>query len=123
MKSLISPILLTLLTGWNGGCDSKEGANTANDPGMIKIVSSLPRTGSANAETGTIVNGIRMALEEAGWKVGAFRLQYEDWDDASPQRGNWDAAIEAANADRAIKDQNAMVYIGTYNSGAAKISI
>jgi branched-chain amino acid transport system substrate-binding protein len=64
-----------------------------------------------------------MALEEVGGEVAGFKLAYEDWDDASPQRGNWDPAVEAANADRAINDPDVMVYIGTYNSGAAKISI
>lgn len=106
------------------GCDGPATpAAPKDDPTLIKIVSSLPRTGSANAQTGTIVNGIRMALEEAGWKVGSWRIEYEDWDDASPQSGRWDGAIEAANADKAIKDPNVMVYIGTYNSGAAKISM
>src|SRR6185436_5850349 len=71
----------------------------------------------------TIVNGIKLAIEEVGGKVGNFTIEYADWDDASPQRGNWDPALEAANADRAIKDPDVMVYIGTYNSGAAKISI
>lgn len=93
------------------------------DPKLIKIVSSLPRTGSANAQTGSMVNGIQMALEEVGGEVAGFKLAYEDWDDASPQRGNWDPAVEAANADKAINDPDVMAYIGTYNSGAAKISI
>jgi hypothetical protein len=42
------------------------------NPGVIKIVSSLPRTGSARGQTDTIVNGIRMAIEEAGAKVRQF---------------------------------------------------
>ena len=71
--------------------------------GVIKIVSSLPRTGSANAQTDTIVNGIKMAIDEAGGKVGDFTIEYEDWDDASPQRGNWDPEVEAANANKAVK--------------------
>lgn len=95
----------------------------ADDSKLIKIVSSLPRTGSANAQTSTMVNGIKMALEEIGGKVGDFTVTYEDWDDASPERGQWDPAVEAANADKAIKDPNVMAYIGTYNSGAAKISM
>ena len=36
---------------------------------VIKVVSSLPRTGSARGQTDTIVNGIIMAIEEAGSKV------------------------------------------------------
>lgn len=108
-----------ILAAW--GCG--RGEVPGGDPGLVKIVSSLPRTGSAAAQTGTIVNGIRLALEEAGGRAGAFRVAYEDWDDASPQRGDWDAAVEAANADRAVKDPDVVVYIGTYNSGAAKVSI
>lgn len=98
-------------------------ASAAGTPGTIKLVSSLPRTGSANAQTGTIVNGIRMAIDELGGKVGDFTITYEDWDDASPQRGNWDPSVEAQNADKAVKDADVMGYIGTFNSGAAKISM
>lgn len=88
---------------------------------VIKLVSSLPRTGSANAQTTTIVNGIRLALKEAGESVAGFKITYEDWDDASPERGQWDPAVENANADKAISDPDVMAYIGTFNSGAAKI--
>jgi branched-chain amino acid transport system substrate-binding protein len=122
MKTSRASLLLGLLAAGLASCCGSESA-PKDDPGMIKIVSSLPRTGSANAQTGTIVNGMRMAFEEVGWKVGSWKIVYEDWDDASPQRGNWDPAVEAANADKAIKDPNVMAYIGTYNSGAAKISI
>ena len=89
----------------------------------IKIVSSLPRTGSANAQTTSMVNGIKMAIADVGGKIGDATIVYEDWDDASPQRGNWDPAVEAANADKAISDELVLAYIGTYNSGASKISM
>ncbi len=89
----------------------------------VKIVSCLPRTGSAKAQTDTIVNGIQMAFEEAGWKAGDFKVVYEDWDDATATAGQWDAVQVQGNADRAVKDTDVMVVIGHYNSGAAKISI
>jgi branched-chain amino acid transport system substrate-binding protein len=98
-------------------------AGAQGDPAVIKIVSSLPRTGSARGQTDTIVNGIVMAIEEAGAKVGSFVLKYEDLDDATAAAGQWTAEKEAANADQAIKDPDVMVYIGTYNSGAAKVSM
>ena len=90
---------------------------------VIKIVSSLPRTGSANAQTTTMVNGIRMAIDEVGGKIDGFDIAYEDWDDASPQKGNWDPQVEAQNANKAVKDQAIVGYIGTFNSGASKISM
>lgn len=89
----------------------------------LKIVSSLPRTGSANAQTTTIVNGIKLAIAEMNGTVAGHEIVYEDWDDASPERGAWDPALEAANAQRAAKDANIVAYIGTYNSGAAKIAM
>ncbi|MBI2377154.1 MAG: branched-chain amino acid ABC transporter substrate-binding protein [Deltaproteobacteria bacterium] len=95
----------------------------AGTPNTVKIVSSLPRTGSANAQTTTIVNGIRMAIEEASNKAGPFTVIYEDWDDASAKKGDWDPEVEAANADKAVKDPDVVAYLGTYNSGAAKIAM
>ncbi|MBL9148316.1 MAG: branched-chain amino acid ABC transporter substrate-binding protein [Phycisphaerae bacterium] len=90
---------------------------------VIRIVSSLPRTGSANAQTTTMVNGIKMAIEEVGAKIDGYAIDYQDWDDASPQRGNWDPQVEAQNAGKAIADPLIVGYIGTFNSGAAKISM
>src|SRR5204863_59288 len=50
-------------------------------------------------------------------------LEVVNLDDASPQTGKWDGAVEAENANKAVGDPLAIVYIGTYNSGAAKVSI
>ncbi len=91
--------------------------------GTIKIVSSLPRTGSSKGQTDTLVNAIRMALEEANSRAGSFAITYEDWDDATAAAGQWDPAQETENANKAVADKDIMVYIGTFNSGAAKLSI
>lgn len=95
----------------------------SGSPNVIKIVSSLPRTGNAKPQTDTMVNGIRIAIEEAGGKVGDFEIVYADWDDATAGAGQWTAEAETANASRAVRDPDVMAYIGTYNSGAAKISM
>ena len=93
------------------------------DPTLVKIVSSLPRTGSAKQQSDTIVRGIRMAFEEAGWKVGPFRVEYLDLDDSTAAAGQWTSEAEAANARRALQDPDVVAYIGTFNSGAAKVSM
>ncbi len=98
-------------------------ASKTGDPGVIKIVSSMPRTGSAKAQTDTIVNGIRLALDEAGNRVGDFKIVYADLDDATAAAAQWTAEKETSNAKRAARDPDVMVYIGTYNSGAAKIAM
>ena len=110
------------LTGC-GGCSGTSGPSSPTGSKVIRIVSSLPRTGSAKGQTDTIVNGIQMALDEAGHKVGEFTIEYSDLDDASASAGQWTAELETANADKAKADPDCMIYIGTYNSGAAKVSM
>ena len=44
-------------------------------------------------------------------------------DDATAAKGAWDAAQGSENANQAVADPDVMVYIGTFNSGAAKVSI
>lgn len=105
------------------GCGSGSDKDGGGDPKVIKIVSSLPRTGSAVDQTDTIVNGIEMAIAEANGQAGGYTIEYEDWDDATVAQGNWTTEAEAANAKKAVADPDVMVYIGPYNSGAAKVSM
>lgn len=129
---LLVGILAVILTG----CPSSPGESGGNtktnnggqpaakgNPKIVRIVSSLPRTGSAKGQTDTMVNGIRMAIDEAGGEVLGLKIEYLDLDDATAGAGQWTPDQETANADKASADPDVMVYIGTYNSGAAKISM
>lgn len=97
------------------GCTSKGN--------VLKIVSSLPRTGSAQGQTDTIVNGIKMAIDDYGGEIAGMKLVHQDKDDATAAQGQWDAGKEADNAREAYSDPDTMVVIGPYNSGAAKVSM
>ena len=101
--------------------DSSGGGETSGE--KISIVSSLPRTGSAKGQTDAMVNGIKMALEEADHTAGGFTIEYADLDDATASAGAWTAEAEEANAKQAVADEDVMVYIGPFNSGAAVISM
>lgn len=106
------------------GCGCNGTSNNAEGVGKkLKIVSSLPRTGSAQGQTTSIVNGIKLALEEVGYKVGGRTIEYLDLDDATAAAGDWTAEAETNNAQKAANDPEVMAYIGPYNSGAAKISM
>ena len=93
--------------------------------GTIKIVSDLPMTGSALAQTQSIVNAIEQALAEKEYKTcnGKWTIQYEAHDDASPALNNWDPAVVKANAELYVNDPGVVAIIGTYNSAASKIMI
>ncbi len=98
-------------------------ASSGGSGGTVKIFSSLPMTGSSLGQTQTIVNAIRMAVEERGGKAGDLTVVYEALDDATPAKGAWDEGKEAENANRAVNDPDVVAYIGTFNSGAAKVAI
>ena len=93
----------------------------------VTIYSSLPLTGSSAGQTTTIVNAINLALEQQtkGGLVcdGKVQIVYTSLDDATAAAGKWDAAKEQENANKAVADASTMVYIGTFNSGAARVSI
>ncbi len=99
------------------------GAGSAPAGTKVKIVSSLPMTGPSLTQTQTIINAIKMALEEVGNKVGNVEIEYEALDDATPATQKWDGAKEAENARKAVGDSKVVAYIGTFNSGAAQVSI
>ena len=91
--------------------------------GKIKFYTSWPMQGAMIPEGTGMKNGVNLAVEQAGGVVAGYCVEVINLDDASPQTGKWDGAVEAENANRAVADPDAMVYIGTYNSGAAKVSM
>ncbi len=105
--------------------DATEAPASVESMGVLKIVSSLPMTGSSLTQTQTIVNAMQLRLEQVDYKVcgGSYDIEYEAWDDASAALGQWDPAVETENANKAAADPSIIAYLGTFNSGAAKLSI
>ncbi len=106
-------------------CGSRTAAVPDDDAPILKIVSSLALTGDSKPQADAIVNGMALRVDQANRMAcnGRFRLFYESWDDSSPALGRWDPEIETQNANKAASDLTVVAYLGTYNSGAAKIAI
>lgn len=96
---------------------------TDTSAGVIRFYSSWPMIAASEQIGGDSRDSIIMALEDFGNAAGGFALEYEALDDAIASTGSWDAGKEAENANLAVNDPDCMVYIATYNSGAAAISI
>jgi branched-chain amino acid transport system substrate-binding protein len=94
------------------------GFGRTSNPNLVRIYTSVPMNNFAS-----IVHGVQMALDEANNRAGNFQVELVALNGAPTLDGNWDATVELSNARRAVEDPDAVVYIGTYNSGAAKISI
>ncbi|MEO8893573.1 MAG: branched-chain amino acid ABC transporter substrate-binding protein, partial [Coleofasciculaceae cyanobacterium] len=126
----IALALTIITTGFlTAACQNTAGsggtANSGGDANTVKIVSSLPMTGSALGQTQTIVNGIKQVLEENKNLAcnGKLKIEYESYDDATASAGKWEPAQVTSNANKAVADKNVVAVIGHFNSGAAKLSI
>ena len=108
--------------------DDDEGGSAgtttgATAGGNVTVYSSLPLQGAQRPQTIDLVNGIKLALKQAGGKAGAFTVKYVSKDDSSAQAGTWTAENVSANARAAARDSTTAAYIGEFNSGASAISI
>ncbi len=81
---------------------SGDGGGGAGTKGTIEVWSSLPRQGSSKAQTDTMANAIKMALEERGGVVAGYNVTYKDVDDSTAAAGKWDEQTEIKNANDAV---------------------
>jgi branched-chain amino acid transport system substrate-binding protein len=107
-----------------GGDDNKSsGGGGGGGRTSLTIYSSLPLQGDSRPQSESVVNGEKLALEEAGGKVGKFTIKYVSLDDATAAAGKWDPGQTSADARKAAQDPSTIVYLGEFNSGASAISI
>lgn len=91
--------------------------------GGVTIYSSLPLQGASRPIGEALVNGMRLAFQQADNMAGGVEVTYISLDDSTAQAGAWTPEAESANARRAIQDPSAVAYLGTFNSGAAAVAI
>jgi branched-chain amino acid transport system substrate-binding protein len=106
-----------------GDDDSSDDEPSGSGADSVNVYSSLPLQGAQRLQTTAMVNGIKLALDQAGGKAGDIKVNYTSLDDSSAQAGNWTPEATAANARRVAQDDEAVAYIGEFNSGASAISI
>ncbi|MGE3540561.1 MAG: branched-chain amino acid ABC transporter substrate-binding protein [Candidatus Tectimicrobiota bacterium] len=95
----------------------------AQAKGTIKIVTSWPMQGAMIPEGTAMKQAVDLAVKHHGGEVAGYKIEVVNRDDASPTTGSWDGTVEAEIAQKAVADADVMVYLGTYNSGAAKVSM
>jgi branched-chain amino acid transport system substrate-binding protein len=106
-----------------GDDDDDGGGGGAGGGETLNVYSSLPLQGASRPQTTAMVEGIRLALEQANGRAGDFTIKYTSLDDSTAQAGTWTPEQASANARRVAQDDSAIAYIGEFNSGASAISI
>lgn len=134
-KVMVGCLMSTLVIGGVSACGSDSGSSTGSTAagtsstasgssgGTVDVYSSLPLQGASKDQTNAMVQGIQLALSEAGGKAGTTTVKYSSLDDSTAAAGNWDPQQVASNARKAAADSKAVAYIGEFNSGASALSI
>jgi branched-chain amino acid transport system substrate-binding protein len=106
------------------GCGG-TGATGATETGgnQLAVYSSLPLQGPSAEASLQTVNGEKLALSQAGGRVGVFRVSYVSLDDSNPTTGKWSRDATLTNAKTAAQDTSTIAYLGDYNSAATALSL
>jgi branched-chain amino acid transport system substrate-binding protein len=103
-------------SGGGGGGDTSKGT--------IKIAVELPFQGSEKATSDPILNGIRLAVKDAGGAVGGWAVTVPDsavYDDSL--NGVHDPQTGANNMTKIVADADVVAVVGPVNSSVAKAQI
>ncbi len=105
-----------------GSAAAGGGGDTSK--GSIKIAVELPFQGSEKAAADPILNGIRLAVKDAGGAVGGYGISVPDsavYDDAL--NGVHDPQTGANSMTKIVADSSIVAVIGPLNSSVAKAQI
>ena len=100
------------------------GAGGDTSKGTVKIAIELPQQGSENAASAPIINGIKLAVKDAGGAAGGYKIdipQSAIYDDAV--NGAHDPQTGAKNMQAIVADPDIVAVIGPLNSSVAKAQI
>jgi branched-chain amino acid transport system substrate-binding protein len=115
----VAVLAASAVLAFSGCGTSTGGLNKA-----IQIAVELPFQGSDKAASDPILNGIRLAVKDAGGAVGGFTITVPNsavFDDAL--NGAHDPQTGANNMTKIVADPNYAAVIGPLNSGVAKAQI
>ncbi len=104
------------------GCGSVVSASETTG-NQLTVYSALPLEGPSAQAAREIENGEKLALAEAGGRVGPFRVSFASLDDVNPATGLISPGESAAAAKQAAQDTSTIAYIGDYSSAATAVSL
>jgi branched-chain amino acid transport system substrate-binding protein len=109
------------LVGALSACGTTTATTTTIAGTTLTIYSSLPLQGPESAEATSVLDAERLALAQAGTKIGRDTIDFVSLNDANT--AGWSPKLIAANSRTVIKRKNAVAYIGEIDPNASAQSI
>jgi len=106
------------------GClGDDEPENTRIEGDTLTIYSSLPLRGGSAEAARAVRDGQRLALADAGRRVGRYRVRLVELDSTRADDTVWDPDEVSGNAHRAVDDDTAIAYLGELDYGGSAVSL
>ncbi len=121
-SALLGTLLALALAGAASCGETKpSGATVAGS--QLAIYSSLPLQGAPRQRALDVLAAQRLALDQAGGKVGDFEVRLVSLDDAAAKTGRPDPGRSLSNARVAAQSNKTIAYIGELDPAASAVSI
>jgi branched-chain amino acid transport system substrate-binding protein len=107
-----------------GACNAAPGGSGGTSKGTVKFAVELPLQGSEKAASDPIINGIKLAVKQAGAAAGGYTIEVPNsaiFDDAL--NGAHDPQTGANNMSKIVADTSIVAVIGPLNSNVGKAQI
>jgi branched-chain amino acid transport system substrate-binding protein len=123
----VSIMAFAACSNGGGGSAAPSGSAAAGgdtSKGTVKIAIELPQQGSEKAASDPIINGIKLAVKQAGGAAGGYKIdvpQSAIYDDAL--NGAHDPQTGANNMTKIVTDATTVAVIGPLNSSVALAQI
>src|SRR5918997_2266754 len=105
------------------GCLGAEERSSRVKGDTVVVYSSLPASGVSAPAARAVAAGERLALKDAGGRVGTLRVRLVQLNAARAGEGPWSPERVNANAERAADDPKAIAYVGELGYGASAVSV
>jgi len=105
------------------GDDPADDGGPKTGSRTVTIYSSLPQYGPDRQQSQDMVNAIKLAIEENGGKAGLLTITYVALDSSTREAAQWTDDRVLDNARQAVRDINAIAYIGDKDSAATALSL
>ena len=103
--AVAAALLAATVAGCGGGDEGSSATSGGGSATTLTVYSSLPLQGASRGQATAISNGMKLALEQVGGKVGDYTIKYESLDDSSAQAGAWTPEATSANARKVVAGQ------------------
>lgn len=122
-RHLLTLATVTTATALLSACGLAATGDAGDGERPLVIAVDLPLQGPKKGAHEETLNALKLYLEKVGEKAGRHRVKLTVYDNATPEKGAWDADTCRRNANAHVANADEVAVIGPVNSPCSQIMI